>query len=193
MRTSWPRRAHAANARRNRATMVQNIASISTRDGQRAGIAPEQRVKPHRAEDEDQRRRECDLGRDQLGDEDQPEILDTCAAELLEERNPMVIGIPEDDRRKQRKRDEAAEIGPWRQQPAPQLRHADQPDQDRRAEEQRGVFRQQRRADGRADRKPPYAASGLQHFGERRTARSSRPPTAASPASRSACRPPPSA
>ncbi len=79
----------------------------------------------------------------------------------------MVIGIPEDDRRKQRQRNEAAEIWPGRNQPAPQFGHRHQPDQDRRAEKQRGVFRQQRRTDRGADRKPPCAASGLQYLGEK--------------------------
>ena len=44
--------------------------------GQRAGAALEQRVKPHRAEDEHQRRRERDLRRNQFGDEGRREILD---------------------------------------------------------------------------------------------------------------------
>ncbi len=89
---------------------------------QRAGIAPGQRVKPHRAEDPDQRRCECDLGRNQFGDEGGAEILDPGAADLLDEGDPVVIGIPEDDRREYRQRDQAAEIGPWRDQPAPQFR-----------------------------------------------------------------------
>ena len=83
--------------------MVQNIELISTRAGERAGVAPEQRVKPHRAENPYQRRRECDLGRDQLGDEGRPEILDPGAAHLLDEGDPAVIGIPENDRRKQQR------------------------------------------------------------------------------------------
>ena len=83
---------------------------------QRAGIAPKQRIKPHRAEDPDQRRRERDLGRDQFGDERRPEILDAGAADLLDEGDPVVIGVPENDRRENRERDEPAEIGPGRQQ-----------------------------------------------------------------------------
>jgi hypothetical protein len=79
----------------------------------------------------------------------------------------VVIGIPEDDRCKYRQRDDAAEIWPGRNQPAPQFRHGHQPDQNRRAEKQRSVFRQQRRADRGADREPPGAASGLQYLGEK--------------------------
>ena len=87
---------------------------------------------------------------------------------LLDEGDPVMIGVPEDDRRKQRQRDEPAEIEPGRDQPAPQFGNGDQPDQDRRPEEQRGVFRQQRAAGGGADRQPPRAAAGLQHLGERK-------------------------
>ena len=50
----------------------------------------------------------------------------------------------------------------------PQFGNGDQPDQDRRSEEQRGVFRQQRATGGGADRQPPHAAAGLQHLGERK-------------------------
>ena len=136
--------------------------------GGRAGVAPQQRIKPHRAEDEHQRRCECDLGRDQLADEGRPEILDPGAAELLDEGDPLVIGVPENDRREDQKRNDAAEIRPGRDQPAPQFRHRHQPDQDRRTEKQRGVFRQQRSADRDADREPPRAASGLQYLGEKK-------------------------
>ena len=80
----------------------------------------------------------------------------------------MVIGVPQDDRREHRQRDETAEIEPRRDQPAPQFRNGDQPDQDRRPEKQRGVFRQQRRASGDADREPPRAPPGLQHLGKRK-------------------------
>ena len=50
----------------------------------------------------------------------------------------------------------------------PQFGNGDQPDQDRRSEEQRGVFRQQRATGGGADRQPPHAVAGLQHLGERK-------------------------
>ena len=160
--------------------------------GERAGIAPGKRVKPHRAEDEHQRRRERDLGRNQFGDEGRPEILDPGAAHLLDEGHPVVIGIPEDDRRKQRQRNEPAEIRPGREQPAPQFGNADEPDQDRRAEKQRGVFRHQRRTDRGADREPPSRRARSPAPWRGRTAQSSRPPAAAHPASRSWCRPPPS-
>ena len=69
--------------------------------------------------------------------------------------------------RKQQERDEAAEIEPRRDQPAPQFGNGNQPDQDRRPKEQRGVFRQQRATGRGADRQPPRAASGLQYLGER--------------------------
>jgi hypothetical protein len=105
-----------------------------------AGVAAEQRIKPHRAENADQRRCECDLGRDQLGDEARLEILDARAPDLLDEGNPVMIGIPQDHRGKYQERNQAAEIGPWRDQPAPQFWYAHQPDQDRRTEKQRGVF-----------------------------------------------------
>ena len=70
--------------------------------------------------------------------------------------------------RKQQQRDEPAEIKPGRDQPVPQFGNGDQPDQDRRPEEQRGVFRQQRATGGGADRQPPHAVAGLQHLGERK-------------------------
>ena len=161
--------------------------------GQRAGAALEQRIEAHRAEDEHQRRRERDLRRDQFGDEGRPEILDPGAAHLLDEGHPVVIGIPQDDRREHRKRNQPAEIEPGRDQPAPQLRNGDQPDQDRRPEEQRGVFRQQRRAD--SERRPRATTRRARSPAPWRakTARSSTPPAAARPASRSWCRPPPSA
>ncbi|MGY4287632.1 hypothetical protein ACVWXO_006852 [Bradyrhizobium sp. LM2.7] len=105
--------------------------------------------------------------RDQLGDEDRPKVFDFCAPELLCERHPLMVRIPEDHRRKQRQGNKAAEIGPGREEPAPQLRHRREPDQDRRPEEHCGVFRQQRRTDGDADGQPPGAAAGLQHLGEK--------------------------
>ena len=159
---------------------------------ERAGIAPKQRIKPHRAEDPDQRRRKRNLGRDQFGDERRPEILDAGAADLLDEGDPVVIGVPENDRRENRERDEPAEIRPGRQKPAPQFGNGRQPDQNRRAEKHRGVFRQQRGADRHADRKPPRAAPGLQHLGEKKQHEAGGHQAAARPASRSWCRPPPS-
>ena len=51
---------------------------------------------------------------DQFGDEGRPEILDPGPSHLLDEGDPVVIGIPENDRRKHRKRDQPAEIEPWR-------------------------------------------------------------------------------
>ena len=47
----------------------------------------------------------------------------------------VMFGIPQDDRRKQAERDQAAEIEPRRDQPVPQFRNHDQPDQDCRPEE----------------------------------------------------------
>jgi hypothetical protein len=110
--------------------------------GGAAGLARPQRVKAHGAEDPDQGRCEGDLGWNEFADEGQPEILDFGAAHLLDEGDPVMIGVPPDDRRKHRHGDQPAEIGPWRGQPAPQCWDADQPDQDGRAEEQRCVFRQ---------------------------------------------------
>ncbi|MHC2312259.1 hypothetical protein ACVIJ1_008729 [Bradyrhizobium elkanii] len=106
----------------------------------RAGAAPIERVEAHHAEDEHQWRCERKLGRDQLGDVGRPEILDPRAAHLLDERHPVVIGIPQDDGAEQAGRNQAAEIEPGREKPAPQLRHRRKPDQDRRTKEQRGVF-----------------------------------------------------
>ena len=68
---------------------------------QRAGASAEQRVKPHRTEHPHQRRRERDLRRDQFGDEDRAEILDPRPPHLLDEGNPVVPGVPENDRREQ--------------------------------------------------------------------------------------------
>ncbi len=80
----------------------------------------------------------------------------------------MMIGVPENDGRKDDQRRQPPEIKPKREQPSPQPGNADQPDQDRRPKKHRGVFRQQCRARGGADREPPRAAATFQHLGEKK-------------------------
>ncbi len=137
--------------------------------GLRTGLEAGKRMQPHRAENKDQRRCEGDLRRHQFEQIVGAKILDPgAAADLLEERDPVVLGVPDQHRRKDRKGEKPAEIGPWREQPGALLRHNQEPDQDRRPEEQRAVFRQQRKADRGADRKPPRPSGGFQHLGERK-------------------------
>ena len=63
--------------------------------GQSAGVAPHLRIEPHHAQGEHQRGREDDLGRDQLTHESRIEAFDPGGtAELLDEGDPVVIGIP---------------------------------------------------------------------------------------------------
>ena len=131
----------------------------------RARLARDQRGESHGAENEHQRRRKRELGRQQLGDEDGTEILDPRTSELLDEGDPLVIGVPEQHGGEHGKRHQGAEIGPKRDQPAPHFWDGYEPDQDRRAKEHRGVFRKQCGTDGRADRKPPRATAGLEQLG----------------------------
>ena len=80
--------------------MVQNIALTSARAASAPALRVDQRIQSHRAEDENQRRCKRDLRRHQFGDEGGAEILDPGAADLLDEGDPLVIGVPEDDRRR---------------------------------------------------------------------------------------------
>src|ERR1700744_1887913 len=82
--------------------------------GKRPTLAPRQRVKPHQPEDAHQRRREPDLGWDQFADEGEPEGWDLAATELVNEGNPVMISVPENDRRKDDQRPQPAEIEPGR-------------------------------------------------------------------------------
>ena len=125
-----------------------------------------QRIKTEHAENEDGWRRERELGRDHLAEIFERDALDAGAAKLLDERYPFMIRIPQDHRREDRESEDAAEIRPWRRQPAALVFHQQKPQQNLRAEEQRGVFREQPASHRNADCEPPHATARLPHLGE---------------------------
>ncbi len=82
-------------------------------------------------------------------------------AELLGKRRPVMLGIPENDRAEQKKRDRSSQIGLAPLEPNPHLRRRQKPDRDAGQEEDAGIFAEQQEPHGNAGEVPPFAATAL--------------------------------
>src|SRR5215472_5629459 len=78
------------------------------------GFVAHAAVQGPNAKSEDKRRRQSQLRAQELEEIAPSQSTGGDAAELHGERNPLMLGIPPHDRRKHEKRDDSAEIRPWR-------------------------------------------------------------------------------
>ena len=83
------------------------------------------------------------------------------AHDLEAEGRPVVLVVPDQDRRKHEKRDQRGEVGIGTEQPAPAPVRHQRKSQHRRQQHQRREFRQHRQPREQAGRKPPAAIAAL--------------------------------